>query len=246
MPGRLSLYVFVLGKGASRAVTLLKVMPGQLQASGSRGWGFRWSVTALHMLTAQIGQSDAGQQSRRRTQRDAWRKISGKRFLNTSRAEVRSCRADAKLRYPGPPAYFPSRRASTVSRVFSESPIFVPCDDVAHLSRIYFKILAMTEVHLPRLNWEASATATHPQVSSSLPSEVETCLKNARFVSGLPPLYIYISLTCDKAPSRNLRCHVPPHLPHELHLPALNALQPYSSDHYDYKSNIQKDTQSHQ
>lgn len=32
MPGRLSLYVFVLGKGASRAVTLLKVMPGQLQA----------------------------------------------------------------------------------------------------------------------------------------------------------------------------------------------------------------------
>lgn len=67
----------------------------------------------------------------------------------------------------------------------------------------------MTEVHLPRLNWEASATATHPQVSSSLPSEVETCLKNARFVSGLPPLCIYISLTCDKAPSRNLRCHVP-------------------------------------
>ncbi|KAI4196562.1 MAG: hypothetical protein LQ350_006494 [Teloschistes chrysophthalmus] len=40
----------------------------------------------------------------------------------------------------------------------------------------------MAEVQQPPLNWEASATATHPQVSSSLPSEVETCLKNARFL----------------------------------------------------------------
>ena len=32
------------------------------------------------------------------------------------------------------------------------------------------------------LNWEASATTTHPQVCASLPTEVETCLKNARFV----------------------------------------------------------------
>ena len=41
----------------------------------------------------------------------------------------------------------------------------------------------MAEAQPPQLNWEASATATHPQVSSDLPSEVETCLKNARFVS---------------------------------------------------------------
>jgi len=40
----------------------------------------------------------------------------------------------------------------------------------------------MTDVQQPQLNWEASAAATHPQVSSSLPSEVEACLKNARFV----------------------------------------------------------------
>ncbi|KAF6222982.1 hypothetical protein HO133_001033 [Letharia lupina] len=40
----------------------------------------------------------------------------------------------------------------------------------------------MTETQQPPLNWEASATATHPQVSSSLPSEVEACLKNARFL----------------------------------------------------------------
>ena len=41
----------------------------------------------------------------------------------------------------------------------------------------------MAEVQHPQLNWEASATATHQQVSSTLPAEVETCLKNARFVS---------------------------------------------------------------
>lgn len=37
--------------------------------------------------------------------------------------------------------------------------------------------------HNPPLNYEASDTMTHPQVSSSLPPEVVTCLKNARFVS---------------------------------------------------------------
>ncbi|KAL9603574.1 MAG: hypothetical protein Q9219_001077 [cf. Caloplaca sp. 3 TL-2023] len=40
----------------------------------------------------------------------------------------------------------------------------------------------MTELQRPPLNWEASATATHPQISTSLPPEVETCLKNARFL----------------------------------------------------------------
>lgn len=43
-------------------------------------------------------------------------------------------------------------------------------------------ILDMTDLQQAQLNWEASATATHPQVSSSLPPEVEACLKNARFV----------------------------------------------------------------
>lgn len=43
----------------------------------------------------------------------------------------------------------------------------------------------MTEVQQSPLNWEASATVTHPQVCSSLPSEVEACLKNARFVRAL-------------------------------------------------------------
>lgn len=36
--------------------------------------------------------------------------------------------------------------------------------------------------HNPPLNYEASDTMTHPQVSSSLPPEVVTCLKNARFL----------------------------------------------------------------
>ncbi|KAL9099781.1 MAG: hypothetical protein Q9163_004768 [Psora crenata] len=40
----------------------------------------------------------------------------------------------------------------------------------------------MGEILPQPLNWEASATATHPQVSSTLPPEVETCLKNARFL----------------------------------------------------------------
>ena len=40
----------------------------------------------------------------------------------------------------------------------------------------------MATVQQQPLNWEASATTTHPQVSSTLPSEVVTCLKNARFV----------------------------------------------------------------
>ena len=39
--------------------------------------------------------------------------------------------------------------------------------------------------HNPPLNYEASNTKTHPQVSSSLPAEVVTCLKNARFVCRL-------------------------------------------------------------
>lgn len=41
----------------------------------------------------------------------------------------------------------------------------------------------MTEGQNPPLNWQASATTTNPQVSSTLPQEVVNCLKNARFVS---------------------------------------------------------------
>ncbi|KAL6713629.1 hypothetical protein ACLMJK_009094 [Lecanora helva] len=54
----------------------------------------------------------------------------------------------------------------------------------------------MAAVEQPQLNWEASATATHPQVSSSLPSEVETCLKNARFLhlATCDSMYPHISL----------------------------------------------------
>jgi Pyridoxamine 5'-phosphate oxidase len=40
----------------------------------------------------------------------------------------------------------------------------------------------MAETQHPPLNYEASATATHPQSYSSLPPEVSQCLKNARFL----------------------------------------------------------------
>ncbi|KAI4175136.1 MAG: hypothetical protein LQ343_001897 [Gyalolechia ehrenbergii] len=54
----------------------------------------------------------------------------------------------------------------------------------------------MTEVQQPPLNWEASAAATHPQVSTSLPPEVDTCLKNARFLhlATCDALYPHVSL----------------------------------------------------
>ncbi|RMZ77341.1 hypothetical protein DV737_g4386, partial [Chaetothyriales sp. CBS 132003] len=40
----------------------------------------------------------------------------------------------------------------------------------------------MADAAHPPLNYEASATTTHPQSSSSLPPEVAQCLKNARFL----------------------------------------------------------------
>lgn len=40
----------------------------------------------------------------------------------------------------------------------------------------------MADTQHPPLNYEASATATHPQTYSELPSEVSQCLKNARFL----------------------------------------------------------------
>jgi hypothetical protein len=43
----------------------------------------------------------------------------------------------------------------------------------------------MADGHHPPLNYEASATTTHPHVSTTLPPEVATCLKNARFVRPL-------------------------------------------------------------
>lgn len=56
------------------------------------------------------------------------------------------------------------------------------------------QIIAMTETQQSPLNWEASATATHPQVSSSLPIEVEACLKNARFVRFHAPKSLWMIL----------------------------------------------------
>ncbi|KIV88327.1 hypothetical protein PV10_08020 [Exophiala mesophila] len=40
----------------------------------------------------------------------------------------------------------------------------------------------MAESHNPPLNYEASATSTHRTTSTTLPSEVSQCLKNARFL----------------------------------------------------------------
>ncbi|KAJ9607672.1 hypothetical protein H2200_007750 [Cladophialophora chaetospira] len=40
----------------------------------------------------------------------------------------------------------------------------------------------MADTHNPPLNYEASNTTTNPQVSTTLPSEVSQCLKNARFL----------------------------------------------------------------
>jgi hypothetical protein len=40
----------------------------------------------------------------------------------------------------------------------------------------------MSESHNPPLNYEASATTTHRQTSTTLPQEVSQCLKNARFL----------------------------------------------------------------
>ncbi|KEF52872.1 uncharacterized protein A1O9_11290 [Exophiala aquamarina CBS 119918] len=40
----------------------------------------------------------------------------------------------------------------------------------------------MSEAHNPPLNYEASATATHRQTSTTLPQEVAQCLKNTRFL----------------------------------------------------------------
>ncbi|KAI5301957.1 hypothetical protein KEM56_001187 [Ascosphaera pollenicola] len=59
----------------------------------------------------------------------------------------------------------------------------------------------MAESHRqPPLSYEASATETRPEVSSSLPSEVVTCLKNSRFLhlatcDGLTPHVSLMSYT---------------------------------------------------
>lgn len=54
----------------------------------------------------------------------------------------------------------------------------------------------------PPLNWEASATTTHPEVCASLPTEVETCLQNARFV-GITPFF-----SCYRAMADLLQLHL--------------------------------------
>ena len=87
--------------------------------------------------------------------------------------------------------------------------------------------------HNPPLNYEASITTTHPQVSSSLPPEVVTCLKNARFVCISTPLILNsFADSGDIAPSRNdnkpnshITCS-PPCFPYELHLPPGRLVSP--------------------
>ncbi|KAL8815603.1 MAG: hypothetical protein Q9223_005273 [Gallowayella weberi] len=74
--------------------------------------------------------------------------------------------------------------------------------------------MSMTEIQ-PPLHWEASATATHPQVSSSLPPEVETCLKNARFVRPPRSSLFQSSASADR--------------PSQLHLATCDALYPHVS-----------------
>ncbi|KAI4162740.1 MAG: hypothetical protein LQ342_003627 [Letrouitia transgressa] len=58
------------------------------------------------------------------------------------------------------------------------------------------KLTVEYKVQHPPLNWEASATATHPLISPTLPTEVETCLKNARFLhlATCDALYPHVSL----------------------------------------------------
>lgn len=102
----------------------------------------------------------------------------------------------------------------------------------------------MTEVQQPPLNWEASATATHPQVSSSLPSEVEACLKNARFVCVCDLKSPWEILTQQTATSCDMRCLVSPYLSDELYIPSLDALQPQPSYYNDHEPIVQKDFES--
>ena len=62
------------------------------------------------------------------------------------------------------------------------------------------------------------------------------------FMSGRALSYIdYMEVTpCD------MRCHVSPHLSHELHIPSVNALQPQPGHHHDHESFVQEDPESDQ
>ena len=113
----------------------------------------------------------------------------------------------------------------------------------------------MPELQNPPLNWEASATTTNPQISSTLPSEVITCLKNARFVSTSlhnhclqpsPSLLEYEQqLTISTAPPRNMHRPLSPHLPHELHLPPQHTLHSPPFHNNDHKPFLEENHQPH-
>lgn len=86
----------------------------------------------------------------------------------------------------------------------------------------------MADGHHPPLNYEASATTTHPHISNNLPPEVATCLKNARFVRWKSMLSLsaimLLMLLSIAAPCYNLDACLlerppSPRLPNELHLP---------------------------
>lgn len=111
----------------------------------------------------------------------------------------------------------------------------------------------MNDLHQSQspLNWEASATTTNPEVLSSLPAEVEACLKNARFVRAhLPfPLDTHQSQanrTALTAPSRNMRQLLPPRLPHELHLPRFHPIYSLAQHHHDHQPVLEENHQPHQ
>ena len=99
--------------------------------------------------------------------------------------------------------------------------------------------------HAP-LNWQASATTTNPQISTSLPSEVVSCLKHARFVSGIMNTENYRLVDVPAASPSNMLRSVPPRLPHELHLPAFHAFLPSPHHNNDHQPILEEDDQPRQ
>ena len=104
----------------------------------------------------------------------------------------------------------------------------------------------MNDLHQPPLNWEASATTTHPQISSSLPSEVEACLKSARFVNLGYGLEQMLKLNSFAATSCNMQRSLSSRIANELYLPAIDTFCSNTSHYHDNQSIVQKDHESYQ
>jgi hypothetical protein len=111
----------------------------------------------------------------------------------------------------------------------------------------------MADGHHPPLNYEASATTTHPHVSTTLPPEVATCLKNARFVRPLSPSVHLpskqqLTLKCSAPPRYNLNtCLIQrptsPCLPNELYLSPVLAISLSPHHNNDHKCSISQNPQ---